>query len=106
MADRLTKHADFAMCHIYKTYLQRVQDKMPKQEARRFSETYGLNHPAFSQWPKGDFSWVIMELAKKNLISIYIGGSFLLEDEGIIYMENRLKNGLAEVTDLISKFIP
>ena len=29
-----------------------------------------------------------------------------VEDPAIIYMENRFKNGLKEVTDFISKFIP
>lgn len=48
----------------------------------------------------------MLELARSGLIKIYIGGNFDLTDNGIVYMENRFVNGLKDVTDFITKFIP
>lgn len=102
----LTKDGDKVICYIYKDYLKSRQDGVPKYQARRFSREYHLHHKSLSKWIVDDFRNAKYELGNNNLIQIWINGSFDLTDDGIIYMENRFKNNLAELTDFISKFIP
>ena len=48
----------------------------------------------------------LVELKKNHLIELFLSGEFILSTDGIVYMENRFKNGLNEVVDFITKFIP
>lgn len=106
METQLTNDADKVICYIYKDFLQSRKSGMSKAEARHFPMDYHKNHKFLSKWHESDFSDTKLELGKIGLIKIYIGGSFELTDNGIIYMENRFKNGLIEITDFIAKFIP
>ncbi len=102
----LTKDADKMICCIYKTFLQRRKNGMAKSEARRFDDDYFSTDEKLSIWPDGDISDTFLEIGRAKLIQIYIGGNFDLTDQGIIYMENRFKNGFIEVGDFISLLIP
>lgn len=102
----LTNDADKMICCIYKTFLQRRKNDAPKSEARRFADDYFSSDCKLSSWNTKDLSDTLIEIARVGLVKIYIGGNFDLTDSGIIYMENRFKNGFKEVTDFISKFIP
>lgn len=103
---QLTNDADKVICYIYKDFLQSRKNGLSKAEARRFPENYHKQHKSLSKWADSDFSDTILELGQKDLITIYLGGTFELTNDGIIYMENRFKNGLIEITDFITKFIP
>ena len=102
----LTNDATKMICLIYKSYLELRKSGNPKAIARRFSEFYFSSHKTFSTWHPDDIRDTFLELARKGLLKIYIGGNFDLTDAAIIYMENRFKNGLTEITDFISKFLP
>lgn len=102
----LTKESDKFLCLIYKDYLERRKNGEPKREAKRFESTYLESLVPLYQWHPQDISEAKMELGKKHLIKNWIGTGFYIEDDGIIYMENRFKNGLKEITDFIAKFIP
>ena len=102
----LTKDADKMICFIYKTFLQLRKSGLPKSEARQFEEDYFSTNKSFSSWHPDDYDETITELGRAGLIKLYVTGNFELTDLGIIYMENRFKNGLTELTDFISKFIP
>lgn len=102
----LTKDADKMICVIYKSFLQARKNGCAKADARRFNKSALKGFPAFETWNPRDISDTLLEIGRKGLVKIYIGGDFELSDSGIIYMENRFKNGLLEVTDFISKFIP
>lgn len=91
---QLTSDADKMICCIYKSFLQRRKDGLTKPEARRFAENYFLTESKLSSWNAGDISDTLLEIGRANLVKIYIGGNFDLTDTGIIYMENRFKNGL------------
>ena len=103
---QLTSDADKMICCVYKTFLQRRKDGSAKPEARRFAENYFRTDSKLSSWNEGDISDTLLEIGHAGLVKIYIGGNFDLTDIGIIYMENRFKNGLNEVVDFISKLIP
>lgn len=100
----LSKDADKTLCLIYKEYLSRRKNNVCKSDASRFraSELENL-FPSVNQ---RDFMTDLNELKKNNLVKLFIEGSFILNSDAIVYMENRFKNGLIEVTDFISKFLP
>ena len=102
----LTRDADKMICVIYKAFLQKRKDGHSKSEARRFDESRLKEFPAFNSWQMQDISDTIRELHSKGLVKKFVTGDFELSDSSIVYMENRFKNGLLEVTDFISKFIP
>lgn len=102
----LTRDADKMICCIYKTFLQQRKDGLPKSVARRFDDNYFKSDNDLSSWLEDDLTETLLELGRSKLVQIYIGGDFELTDSGIIYMESRFKNGLNEVTDFISKFLP
>lgn len=100
----LTRDADKTFCLIYKEYLSRRKNSLPKASASFFEKpTFKTLFPDIND---SDFMSYIDELNRNNLITKYIDGGFVIRDEGIIYMENRFKNGFTEVIDFISKFIP
>lgn len=100
----LSKDADKTLCLIYKEYLSRRKNNVCKSDASCFraSELENL----FPNVNQRDFMTDLNELKKNNLVKLFIEGSFILNSDAIVYMENRFKNGLIEVTDFISKFFP
>ena len=95
----LTKDADKAICLIYKEYLSKREAGLPKRAAKDFSDR--------DKWPKSfsselgflDFLDTLKELKENGFIKMFIGGGFQIEDIGIVYMEQRFPNGIAQVLD-------
>lgn len=107
----LSKDADYLICLIYKNYLQLRKNGCSKSDAKILGNSQDVNTKIIPKWSFADTDDTCRELIKKQLLDnrIYVDnycGYMSLSDEGIIYMENRFKNGLIEVTDFIAKFIP
>lgn len=102
----LTKDADLLACCLYKEYLNRRKNNIPKRQAILFRTDFKKSDSRISNWLQDDYLYTIGELRRAGLIRTYIDNSAVLNDEFIIYMENRFKNGFIEVTDFIAKFIP
>ncbi len=102
----LTKDADKMICIIYHDFLSRRKNRIPKNEACMFSADYFKSKKSFTNWLDDDLNFTLIELAKAGFVTIYIGGNFDLTSSGIFYMENRFRNGLKELADFISNFIP
>lgn len=102
----LTKNTDKLFCLVYKEYLNRQKCGFPKDFSISFKDPETLHSDFLQEFLTDDIHSSIRELARNNMIRKYVDDSFKLSDEGIVYMENRFKNGLKEVTDFISKFIP
>lgn len=102
----LTKDADKVICCIYKEYLERRKSGISKSEAKEFGGNFYKNIKALSNWSSADMSDTLRELHDKEFIKKNVIGDFSLLDSSVIYMENRFKKGLEEITDFISKFIP
>lgn len=100
----LSKDADKLICIIYKEYLRRREDNKSKSAATLFM--FNDIKQIVPNYDERDLATDLSELSHNNVIKLYIGGDFQLLSNGIIYMENRFKNGIKEVTDFISKFIP
>lgn len=102
----ITKDSEKIICYIYKMYLERRKNGESKAESRRFEIDFYKSDKDLSKWYDSDISDCILELARNGYIKVYIGGDFDILDQTIVYMENRFKNGLSDVLDLISKFVP
>ncbi|WP_288060043.1 hypothetical protein [Thomasclavelia cocleata] len=102
----LTKLADKFLCSTYKVFLERRKQNFSLQTAKQFKNTFEEREPFILEFNLDDIPDILNELSSHKLIKVWISGSFVLETEGIVYMENRFKNGLKEVTDFIAKFIP
>lgn len=103
MEVRLTKDADKQICLIYKEYLFRIKDGATKRQAKDFSDQTKWPESFLDEFSKADFSETMMELKNAGLIKRYIYGGFMLEDNAVIYMENRFPNGASQVLDWIAK---
>ncbi len=102
----LTKDADKIICCIYKEYLERRKSESSKSEAKEFEDNFYQDIKSIANWDCNDISDTLRELQNAGFLKVYITNDFSINDEAIVYMENRFKNGLAELTDFISKFIP
>ncbi|MCI8288113.1 MAG: hypothetical protein HFH89_10730 [Lachnospiraceae bacterium] len=102
----LTKDADMLACLIYKEYLSKRKSGESKANAKHFKNDFYLTYKKISVWSPDDIDETVNELKRASFVKKYLDGSFVLLDDFIIYMENRFKNGFAEVTDFIAKFIP
>lgn len=83
-----------------------VEKSIPKRQANTFHPDFRENTPKLSGWLHDDYLYTIGELKRANFVKTYLDGTFIITEHCVIYMENRFKNGLKEVTDFISKFIP
>lgn len=100
----LIKYADKVLCLIYKQYLDNKKNGLSKSKANKFHT--GNIESDFPGENREDFRDTLNELKKAQYISLDIIGIYSITDDGIIYMENRFKNNINEITDFIAKFIP
>lgn len=106
MSIQLTKKADALIGIIYKCYLERIKSGESESTSRDFEFDFYSKTSDLYNWSEDDYDIRLTELSNNRLIKIYIGGEFHITNDGIIYMENRFKNGIKDVIDFISKFIP
>ena len=99
---QLTKDTDKMFCLIYEEYLNRRKAGDSKSSAILFHHPQALQSEFLQGIHEDDIYSAIRELDQKGLIKKYIDASFKLSDDGIIYMENRFKNGLKEILEYLS----
>ena len=99
---QLTKDTDKMFCLIYEEYLNRRKAGDSKSSAIRFYHPKALQSEFLQGIHEDDIRSAIHELHRNGLIKKYTDDSFVLSDNGIIYMENRFKNGLKEILEYIS----
>lgn len=108
---QLSKDADYLICLIYKHYLELRNNGISKSNAKTIGDSHDAHQNIIPEWSFEDVDDTCRELIKKGLLDnrVYVDnicGYMSLSDNGIVYMENRFKNGFKEVVDFISKFIP
>lgn len=103
MAVPLSRDADKAICTIYKEYLSRRNNGVPKFQARRFSDFEEWHSILLTELSDDDAKETIAELARAGLAQMHLGGGFALNDEAIIYMEQRFPNGASQVLEWLAK---
>ena len=102
----ITKDSDKMLGFLYKTFLSRRKDGLSKQDARRFSDDFFSKKEPFASMNSSDINDARLELARSGLLKNYIYGDCELTDRAIVYLENRFKNGFAEVVSFLAQFIP
>lgn len=103
---QLTRDTDKILCLIYEEFLERRKSGLSKSVAKTFEHPSALQEQFLQGIHEDDIYDALTELSHNGMIRAYYDMGFQLNDSAIIYMENRFKNGLKEVTDFISKFIP
>ena len=102
----MTKDAEKFLCICYNDYVSKIKSGSSKSDALRFSKTYKNENKHFSDWHEEDFAQIRSELKSIGFLKVEISGAFSLLPDGIAYMENRFKNNLKELAEIISGFIP
>lgn len=102
----LTNDSDKLACLVYKKYIEKCKAGESKANAKYFNYNFYTDIKQLSDWHIDDIDETINELKRAGFVKKYVDGGFVLLDDFIIYMENRFKNGIIEVTDFLTKFIP
>lgn len=105
MQVQLSRDSNRFLCKVYRCYLERRKEGVPKSEARCFPQIQELQKTLFPDVALSDVAACITEISKAFDIYVFVDGSFELSDAAIIRMENRFKNGIAEITDFLAKFL-
>lgn len=106
MSVQLTKKADALIGIIYKCYLERMNSGESESTSRDFGFNFYSKTSDLYSWDEDDYDDRLIELSQNALIKKMVDGDFRITDNGLVYMENRFKNGIKDVIDFISKFIP
>lgn len=101
MEKELTREADALFCLIYKHYLQRRKEGVPKGDAKMLGGSHDIHEKIISKWVHSDVDETCRELDRAGYLNCrYYDdevGNAVIMDRGIIFMETRFKNGLDEV---------
>lgn len=110
---RLSRDADALICVLYKEFKQRRKSGEPKQKARNMGGSPVIHKNLLPKWSFEDVDETCRELSRAGLVNCSwadnIAYRVILSDAGIVYMENRFKDGLASVLDhleALRSFIP
>lgn len=107
---KLTRDADVLICTLYKSYLQARKNGKSKPDAKILGGAAEIQSKLMPQWSLEDVEDTLWSLHRLGLISAMPADDTVyfstLTDDGIIYMENRFKNGLSGLIEYLSKLIP
>lgn len=105
MDKSLTKDADKMLCEIYAAYLERRNSGVSKPLSKSFFDQNSWPEKYSALWREADARDTLRELKRAGFLKLDICGGFALQDEAIIYMESRFKNGLTDVLDFLGKVL-
>lgn len=104
---QLTKDADALICVLYKEYLEKRKSGVPKRSAGFFGSSKTIHANLMQKWPFEDVDDTIRELSRADLLNCLFADNIAYEvsisEIGVIYMENRFKDGLASLFSYIEK---
>ena len=106
----LTKEAEKTLCMLYKDYLVKRKAGSPKSLANYWDTSHVIHESLLPKWLFKDVDDTCRELSRSQMINCGWGDNIALcisiSDSGMIYMENKFKNGLKDVISFLSNFIP
>ena len=106
----LTKDAKIVLYNMYKEYLIRRDNHIPRSKAKEFGSADNIQLSLFQDWSLEDVEDVLRELGRNGFLNNFYADNTVydcsLSDEAIVKMENQKKETLLNVADFISKFIP
>ena len=107
----LSKDAKKLLSLSYKEYLVQREQGANKETAMMLSGgAQGIRDRLMPETPVEDVASICWELHDAGYVAAYGANNTVytatLTNEAIVYMENRLKNGLLDGLELLSKFVP
>lgn len=99
----LTKDADKMICTIYKAYLERRKSGVSKNQAKYFGDFEVWRKQLFPEQDLQDVQATVCEMTKAFGIKPYYNLGFVLNDEAIVYMENRFPKGIEQFLEIAGK---
>ena len=106
----LSKDAKIILYNLYKEYLVRRDNQVPRSKAKSFGAASNIHSTLFSDWSLDDIEDILRELGRNGYLNnCYASNSIYtcdLSDFAIVKMENQKKETFLSVADFISKFIP
>jgi len=107
MATRLTKDSDALLCLLYKQYCQKRKSDVSKSSAKMFGSSADIQKTITPKWTFENVNETCNELSRAGFLdcshSDDVVDSTCLSDIGIIYMENRFKDGLKSVLQYLER---
>jgi len=107
MEIRLTKDAEYMVCLLYKVYKERRKNGIPKSNAKRIEGSNYIRNELLKDWSIEDIDETLYELKRANFLTCHSADDMVyiafLNDEAIIYMENRFVDGLTGVLEYMAK---
>lgn len=107
MTLRLTRDSDALICLLYKHYCQQLKRGISKSDAKQFGGSPEIHKSIAPKWTFENVDETCKELSRAGLLNCYCAENIVwdssLSDEGIIYMENRFKDGLKDVLEYLEK---
>jgi len=106
----LTKDAERLLALMYRAYLNRRKDGKDKLTAKQMGGFSQIHKELLPNENPLDVLETCRELGRSGYLRSFWASNTIissqLTDETIIYMENRFKNGLKDVLDFLSQFVP
>ena len=106
----LTKDSQKLICLLYKSYLEKRKSGCSKSAANNFGSSHNIHEALCPDWIFEDVDDTCRELSRAGMLDCFwadsIAYSVSISDSGIVYMQNRFKNGLKEVANLVKDFKP
>ncbi len=107
--NELTKDAQYMLCALYKSYLDKRENDVDKDGAKMFGSSGDIYETFMSEWLFQDVDETYRELLRAGYLHNNIASFVILSDKSIIYMENRFKRKGNKIVDCMIKiksFIP
>lgn len=105
----MTKDSEKLLCLMYKHYLSRIKDGISKAGAKSFGGL-GVICALVPNEKSENVLETCRELGRSGMLrNTYASNTIyrsIITDEAIEFMENRLKNGLKDISSFLSQFIP
>ena len=106
----LTKQAKTVLYHMYKEYLVRRDNQIPRSRAKEFGSAESIHTSLFPDCSLEDIEDVLRELDRNGFLNNHYADDTIydceLSDSAIVKMESQKKEALLTVADFISKFVP
>lgn len=105
----LTKDAKKLLSLLYKKYLKKREEGLPKSKACVLGSSHIIHESLCPDWIFEDVVCACRELSHAHLLECRWGNNIpvwtSITDDGISYMENRFKNVFLDTSGIFSKLI-
>ena len=104
---KLTKDSEYLLCSLYKAYLQKRSDGIPKRRALMVDSSADIQREFFPNWSPEDVDATCRELDRAGFLNCLYADNIVytavLSDQAIIYMKNRFERNVNKIMDNIAK---